>query len=254
VDFAADGRSGWVVGRAGVILHTEDGGDTWTPQASGTHNHLFGVEALSPTEAWVVGDWGAILHTRDGGKTWQNRSLDEDVILNALSFADAQHGWIVGEVGAIFKTEDGGETWKRLESGCEKSLFGLYFSDPQNGWAVGLDGVIIRTKDGGASWEVLRGTPTVGSLEAMGFLEALKNAGLYGVRVEGDLGIVVGDVGVILVSHDGGATWKEEDVPEEMRLRWFRGVSLAKGASGVLVGSGGLTIPVVDGKLTYPAK
>src|SRR6185295_7318408 len=117
-----------------------------------------------------------------------------------------------------------------------------HFPDVQHGWAVGLDGLLMRTSDGGATWEAVRGNPAVGSLEAMGFLEALKGAGLYSIAVEGDYGLAVGDLGMILVSNDGGATWKQqEDVPEEWRLRWVRGVSLAKGKNGVLVGAHGLT-------------
>lgn len=253
VDFANE-SVGWVVGRAGAILHTADGGATWVTQPSGTKNHLFKVRALGPKEAWAVGDWGVILHTVDGGQTWQNRSLSEDVILNSMSWVDPQHGWIVGEVGAVYRTEDGGEHWVRQESGSEKSLFGVHFKDLQNGWTVGLDGLMMRTSDGGATWQVLRGNPSVGSLEAMGFLEALKNAGLYDVEVEGSFGIATGDMGVILVSHDGGQTWKQEEVPEEWRLRWLRGLSLADAANGVVVGSSGLTVPVVDGAVRYRGK
>jgi photosystem II stability/assembly factor-like uncharacterized protein len=253
VDFANE-HVGWVVGRAGLIMYTSDGGDTWTLQASGTKNHLFAVRALSPTEAWAVGDWGAILQTTDGGKTWRDRSLQEDVILNGMSWVDPQHGWIVGEIGAVYRTEDGGAHWTKQVSGSEKSLFDVHFADLQRGWAVGLDGLLLRTVDGGVTWDVLRGNPAVGSLDAMGFLEALKGAGLYAVDVEGDFGIAAGDLGVILVTRDGGATWQQEDVPSEWRLRWIRGLSLAKGKNGLLVGSTGLTVPVVDGVLKYPGK
>jgi len=253
VDFA-DAKNGWAVGRGGLILHTDDGGNTWKPQKSGSKNHLFAVDVIGPKEAWVVGDWGTILYTTDGGETWQTRSLEEDVILNDMSWVDPQHGWLAGEVGAIYRTDDGGAHWVKQESGSEKSLFGIHFSDLEHGWAVGLDGVFLRTVDGGNTWEVLRGNATVGSLEAMGFLEALKNAGLYSVDVKGSLGVAAGDLGMILVSRDGGATWKQEEVPEEWRLRWLRSLSLGSGTNGVLVGSNGLTVPVVDGVVRYQGR
>lgn len=253
VDFA-DESVGWTVGRAGLILATTDGGNTWKPQASGTQNHLFAVAAISPTEAWAVGDWGAILHTTDGGATWKDRSLEEDVILNAMSWVDGRHGWIAGELGAVYRTTDGGDTWTRIESASQKSLFDIHFIDRRRGWAVGLDGVMLRSLDGGETWEVLRGNPSIGSLEAMGFLEALKNAGLYGISVQGDVGIAVGDVGMVLVSRDGGATWEQEKVPEEWGLRWIRGVSMTPESTGLLVGAGGLTIAVDGGKPSYPGR
>jgi hypothetical protein len=40
----ADGRRGWAVGGNGAIVATEDGGGHWTPQNSGTHNPLAGVQ------------------------------------------------------------------------------------------------------------------------------------------------------------------------------------------------------------------
>ena len=33
-------QSGWAVGKAGTILHTEDGGNTWSQQKSGTDANL----------------------------------------------------------------------------------------------------------------------------------------------------------------------------------------------------------------------
>ncbi|GIW40218.1 MAG: hypothetical protein KatS3mg076_0795 [Candidatus Binatia bacterium] len=252
VDFV-DSEHGWAVGRAGTILSRGADG-RWKKQESGTQRHFFQVAALDDHRVWVVGDWGAIFYTEDGGETWQDRSLPEDVILNDIFFLDGERGWIVGEFGSIFVTKDGGKTWERQESGVEKTLFGVFFADENRGWAVGLDNVLLRTEDGGGSWLLERGRATSGSLERMGFLEALTNPSLYAVEVVGDLGIVVGDMGTILVSRDGGRTWEREDVPDEWALRWIRALSLVPGspAGGALVGSGGLTIPVDGGKLRYP--
>jgi len=86
----------------------------------------------------------------------------------------------------------------------------------------------------------------------MGFLEALKNPSLYAIDVVGNLGIAVGDMGTIVVSKDGGMTWQRQDLPTEWSLRWMRSVSLVPGTHGLIVGSTGLTIPVVDGAMQYP--
>ncbi|MGH9885383.1 MAG: WD40/YVTN/BNR-like repeat-containing protein, partial [bacterium] len=81
----ADDNNGWAVGADGTILHSTDGGKTWAAQKAETSDemgqsapvnvNLFGVAALSPTEAWIVGDLGMVLRTRDG-QTWEKVSFD----------------------------------------------------------------------------------------------------------------------------------------------------------------------------------
>jgi hypothetical protein len=61
IDFA-DAQEGWVVGDYGLILHTTDGGVTWTAMEHPTRLTLRGVHAVEPGLAWIVGDGGLILH------------------------------------------------------------------------------------------------------------------------------------------------------------------------------------------------
>ena len=46
---------GWIVGDQGVILHTTDGGATWTPQTSGVTDDLAGVTFVDAQHGWAVG-------------------------------------------------------------------------------------------------------------------------------------------------------------------------------------------------------
>ncbi|HTX69784.1 MAG TPA: clostripain-related cysteine peptidase [Thermoleophilia bacterium] len=64
--------SGWAVGDGGLILHTVDGGATWTTQAAGVDRDLAGVCAVDGRTAIVVGDGEPILRTADGGATWSS--------------------------------------------------------------------------------------------------------------------------------------------------------------------------------------
>src|SRR5258705_13656772 len=74
-------------------------------------DHLYGVKALSPTDAWAVGNYGAIYHTLNGGKTGEPRDSGTKSPLFSVDFADADHGWAVGKAGEILGTADGGKTW-----------------------------------------------------------------------------------------------------------------------------------------------
>ena len=62
------------VGALGTILRTTDGGDTWTPQSSGTTNFLNGVSFVDANTGTAVGGEGTILRTTDGGDTWTPQS------------------------------------------------------------------------------------------------------------------------------------------------------------------------------------
>ena len=76
VDFVDD-RFGWAVGVSGSIIHTEDGGATWTIQEAAqsfVKPWLFGVHFVDRQRGWAVGrilgtdiDASQILHTSTGG-------------------------------------------------------------------------------------------------------------------------------------------------------------------------------------------
>jgi hypothetical protein len=60
---------GWVVGQAGTILRTTDGGETWTSVSSPTDDDLTRITA-SGDWVIVVARSGQAFGTTDGGKTW----------------------------------------------------------------------------------------------------------------------------------------------------------------------------------------
>src|SRR5262245_6395289 len=271
IDFG-DAEHAWVVGKSALVLRTDDGGKTWKSQSTPLSNekHLFKVRAIDANTGWAVGDWGTIIATKDGGATWQDRSLGvtpvkteetlgrttttvtDDVILYDISFPDKQHGFIAGEFGTLLVTNDGGATWFRRATPTEKTLFGVHFVTPERGWVVGIDGLVLRTDDGGTHWEVQHGKPEQAGVEEINFRETLKNPGMYAVRVEGDHAVVVGDVGMVLTSEDGGRTWNRRELPSEDRLVWVRDVSLAPGSGGFAVGASGFEARVDQTDMVLP--
>src|SRR5437763_15675390 len=70
-------------------------------------DNLYGVKAMSASEAWAVGNFGSIYHTADAGKTWETRESGTKVPLFGIDFADAEHGCIVGKSSPILATADG---------------------------------------------------------------------------------------------------------------------------------------------------
>ena len=147
----------------------------------------------------------------------------------------------------VQKTEDGGATWKKHATGTDKTLFGVAFTSAQDGWVVGIDGLVLRSRDGGENWTLQRGRMGIESLEALGFMEALRNPSLYDVRFSSGRGYIVGDIGTILLSEDGGDTWKETRLASGQNMNWLRGLAVAPGGRALVVGSNGFIAVGQDG-------
>jgi len=74
VDFV--GNEGWAVGRFGTIIHTTDGGNTWTFQPNPATNTLFDVDFSDNLHGIACGQ-GIILYTTDGGQNWIQTGIEE---------------------------------------------------------------------------------------------------------------------------------------------------------------------------------
>ncbi len=177
-----DANNGWVVGNHGIILHTTNGGATWTSQTTDAVRNalapgdpaitLESVHFVDAMNGWVVGHNGTILHTINGGTTWTAQTVDDSFTnhLQSVYFVDAMNGWAVGNrtgtsgIQDIIRTTDGGSTWLKSEfdSGVNVLLLNsLHFADAKNGFVVGnsfnfspyaVRLVILHTTDGGKTW------------------------------------------------------------------------------------------------------
>lgn len=248
VSFPSQTR-GWACGRWGRILHTSDGGATWSVQASGTDYTLTGISFLDDQTGWAVGDKGTILHTLDGGQTWNRQQSPVDLYLMAVCFVDRSTGWIAGERGQILHTQDGGQTWTVQFEGPDIILKGISFCDSEHGWAAGEYGYIYHTRDKGVHWEHQAGWMRVS--EETGDVDA--GTSLFAVRAVSPLTAwVAGMEGYAAVTKDGGQTWLERtgSIPKAHLFGiWadLRGTVLLAG-SGLLLASsdGGETFRAVS--------
>jgi photosystem II stability/assembly factor-like uncharacterized protein len=249
----ADERSGWAVGATGVIVRSTDGGATWRAQSASRldlatggevplDSHLFGVSAVGPNEAWAVGDFGAVLHTVDG-ETWRPVPIPADLytdentperIFNAVHFADASRGWIAGEFGTVLRTQDGGATWLRQtelrDASAELYLYAISRHDAGPLVVSGLAGRVLSSPDEGASFDS-RAMDT--------------SAGIFAVDAHGERLVAVGDRGVLYVSSDGGASWRDSERPR--LFNWLTGVTSVDERVVLVVGESGLVLRSADG-------
>ena len=101
------------------------------------------------------------------------------------------------------------EPWQAVPIPTDADFTGLWFADSLNGWMTGsgwaIDGGIVgRTRDGGRTWRFESGIVPGGG----------KGDGLGQVQFRDTLrGGVIAANGQILVTDDGGASWRPARVP-----------------------------------------
>ncbi len=219
--------SGWIVGDGGWILHTTDGGATWTVQASGTNVNLYDVFFSDATHGWAVGANGTILATTNGS-TWAVQSSGVLTDLYGVSFVSNTVGWVVG-AGGVIRTTANGSTWTGQTSGVATALNEVNFVDSTHGWAVGDGGVILVTTNGTSWASQTSGVAT--DLNGVYFTSTL-------------IGWAVGDAGKILATTNGGGTWAAQ---ASGTTRNLYDVNFQDSTHGWAVGAGGKILATTNG-------
>jgi len=164
----ADEQTGWISGEFGKLLHTADGGATWTEQHQALMGAeffdvldlptLFGMSFVNAREGIAVGIDARIARTWDGGTGWSWEKVESpypllDPFFAAHLFPDGS-GWAIGAAGQVVRRKSGEQAWQLADLGQPVFtwLRGISFFDNDHGWLVGGYGLILRTTDGGKTW------------------------------------------------------------------------------------------------------
>ncbi len=219
-----DARTGWAVGHLGVILKTEDAGQTWTLQLDGVRAALAVADAARTSSDERVQHAAQRFDAEGPDKPF----LDVD-------FSDAQHGFAVGAYNLAFATVDGGKTWTpaldRLPNAKNLHLYGVRYVGGHV-FVVGEQGLLLKSTDAGSTFVALA-SPYKGSF--FGLLAARSGTLLaYGLR------------GHVLRSADQGAHW--DDVQTGVPRSFSGAVELDGGALALLSQTGDLLLSRDDGR------
>jgi len=268
----------WTCGANGVIFFSSDGGETWTPQITGTTASLYSLQMLDETSGWSVGENGVIIQTTDGGSSWTNHSVVTEEDLLGVAFTSATTGTLVGTNGLFIHTTNAGENWLSVNFHTGQTMRGVKFDDAQNGIAVGDSGIIVKTTDGGATWHSVPSATAV-RLSAVAYaspskvlvvgsggtiLQSVDAGETWAAVVSGtpaDLDAIFADNtnawaggvgGTMLTSTDGGSTWspQQTDIGPSNGQN-ITGVSFSSPAQGVAVATGGVIINTSDGGTSW---
>jgi len=247
-----DANNGWAVGNVdsttmlATIIHTVDGGITWTSQTSNTAQDeaLYGVVFVGPMNGWAVGTSGTIVVTADGGNTWTPQASGTTQDLNGVGFAaDGQNGWAVGiasgstSPGTILHTTNGGGMWTAQTVGqipVGTDLYAVAVIDQLHAYIVGDNGTILQTVDGGATWTA-QSSGTTALLLALSFIDP-NTAWIVGDTDQNNMG-------TILHTVNGGGDWTQQP---SLSTNPLFAVSFF-GNSGWAAGGGGTLLHTADG-------
>ena len=232
---------GFIVGSNGIILKTNDEGETWVTKNSGTTEWLNAVFFTDINNGIAVGENGTILNTYDGGEVWNLKPNGTLAALFNVSFIDNNNGFIVGTWGTLLKTTDGGNSWISKNLGqLGWQLRDISIIDQNNAFIVGnadTASLILNTKDGGDTW----------TYQSIDTIEVL-----FGVTFQSaNIGTVSGEYGTILKTSDGGITWNSQI---SGTLEFLTDLSFSDHDNGTIVGTGGVILRTTDGGTNWSSQ
>jgi hypothetical protein len=220
---AAGATNVWAVGStdpSGDTLIAHWDGSTWTQVASpspGTSNYLYGVYAVSPTEAWAVGnaDTNAlILHWQ--GSSWTQVTSPQSGVLYAIHGSSASDIWAVGEYTPSLNPQAlvlhwNGNAWSQISAptlGNNSALYAVRALTANDVWAVGASwtgsnySTVLLHWDG-SSWSRVT-SPIPGNVGTLHAVTALSASDVWAVGTTGDQ---------TLTLHWNGQTWSQVSSP-----------------------------------------
>ena len=217
-------------------LYTLDGGNTWLlGTGGGGAGTVYDADMIDQNVGYTCG-FGAVEKTIDGGRTWTTQPIPLFGNFAGIDFVNATTGWVVGAEGSVYRTTDGGASWVQQRHDTENSYSGVSFVDELHGWVCGYNRTILHTTDGGASW-VTQSFPEGADASKIRFADAQN-------------GWAVGGLRTILHTTNGGQTWNLQlgGVYADPANRYpFNGLDATSATNAVAVGGGNSVYATTDG-------
>ncbi len=110
--YFVDRVEGWITTTTGAcsdsrvtyspLLHTTDGGDSWSVQASPQDKWLKSIRMVGRDQGWLLGMSG-LYYTEDGGNSWVLQLDSEGDPFVDICIPDNKYPWVLSYTGKIYK-------------------------------------------------------------------------------------------------------------------------------------------------------
>lgn len=205
--FFVDDQVGWIVGDLsgnpimGQVGYTANGGG-YPVQQEIFNKPLYSLFFIDRQKGWAAGLDGLMVQTLNGGSDWKMITTFTDKPIYDLYFTMDGSGWAVTGAGGIFSTRDGND-WTMEPTGIDTDIFAIHMLDDSTGWACGKKNTILKREmmeAGIPSWFRI----TINSMPASQVWNDI-------FFIDPSTGWVVGELGRIYKTTDGGNTWNQEE-------------------------------------------
>lgn len=192
------------VGARGMVLLSDDQGNSWQQAKVPVSSDLVAVQFSGDRQGWAVGHDGVVLHSGDAGATWE-KQLDGRILEKLLTAHFEEMAATDNE-----KAQQYLDLIKlNFANGPEQPFLGVWFENEQDGFVVGAFGTIMGTHDGGKTWE--------------SWLEKVDNPDMFHYNA------IVGIAGQTYITSEQGSVFKLDK--EQQRF-----IKLSSGYTGSFFG------------------
>ncbi len=151
------------MGHFGVVLHTNDGGQTWVKQFDGVQAAQLALEAAQARARRGEDHSGGNKRLMAEAQLLIDDGPDKPFL--DLYFENERSGFIVGAYNLIFRTNDAGRTWRpwldQVDNPMGNHLYGIR-PGGEDLYLVGEQGLFLRANKDAGTFEALS-TPYPGS-------------------------------------------------------------------------------------------
>jgi photosystem II stability/assembly factor-like uncharacterized protein len=142
-DVARAGTRIYVVGEAGTVFESTDGGSKFVAMVPPSDATMLKVLPAGLNSVFVCGVAGQAFHSEDGGRSWQPVTFDTSANLTAGITLTSGAMLVGSESGHLYISKDQGASFRELPTVLPMAIYGMIQAANRNVVAVGNVGISL---------------------------------------------------------------------------------------------------------------